>query len=154
MAMEPKTMSDVLELTRRWHKQLSQHLHSSADETGSERNDMLLEYLSEHEQKLAETLEYFQRDADIEALNTWFYEYTDRHKIIHRDPHEIPFTRMSNDEITGEIAVLHNQLVDLYRHLHERAESETAREVLQQLLDIERSESRLISVGAERSQEM
>lgn len=154
MAMEPKTMSDVLELTRRWHEQLSRHLHSSADETGSERNDMLLEYLSEHERKLAETLEYFQRDADIEALHTWFYEYTDRHKIIHRDPHEIPFTRMSNDEITGEIAGLHNQLVDLYRHLHERAESGTAREVLQQLLDIERSESRLISVGAERSQEM
>lgn len=153
MAMEPKTMSDVLELTRRWHQQLSQHLHSSAGETGSERNEMLLDYLSEHERKLAATIEDFQRDANLEALNTWLYEYTDRHKIIHRDPHQIPFTRMSTDQITGEIANLHDQLVDLYKHLHERAESDSARETLQQLLDIERSKSRLISFGAERSQD-
>jgi len=153
MAMEPKSMNDILTLTRQWHRQLSDHLHRSADETGPERNHMLLEYLAEHEQKLAQTLEIFAEKADLRALDTWFYEYTDRHKIIHKDPHQIPFTRMDNHEITAEIAQLHEQLVDLYTHLHQRAESGTAREVLAQLLEIEQSKSKLISFGAERSQD-
>lgn len=153
MAMEPKTMADVLKLTQDWHQKMSKHLASSADATGSERNEMLLNYLSEHEDKLAKTLGTFLEKADLRALDTWFYEYTDRHKVIHQNPSDIPFSQMSNDEITGEIGQLHDQLVDLYTHLHERAESDTARGVLAQLLDIEESQSKTIISGAERSQE-
>lgn len=154
MAMEPKTMADVLQLTQDWHHQISKHLEDSADDTSSERNQMLLDYLSEHEEKLSKTLETFRETADLRALDTWFYEYTDRHKVIHEDPHEIPFSEMSNHEITGKIGKLHDELVDLYHHLHERAESETAKDVLAQLLDIEESKSKIIVSGAERSQEL
>lgn len=154
MAMEPKTMADVLKLTQDWHHEISKHLEESADETDSERNQMLLDYLSEHEEKLSKTLESFQETADLRALDTWFYEYTDRHKVIHEDPHKIPFSEMSNHEITGKIGKLHDELVDLYKHLHERAESETAKDVLAQLLNIEESKSKIITFNAERSQEL
>ncbi len=153
MAMEPKTMADVLKLTQDWHHEISKHLQSSAEDTDSERNEMLLNYLSGHEDKLSKTLATFLEKADLRALDTWLYEYTDRHKVIHQDPSDIPFSKMSNDEITGEIGQLHDQLVDLYTHLHERAESDTARDILAQLLDIEESESKTIISGAERSQE-
>lgn len=154
MAMEPKTMSDVLKLTQDWHHEISKHLQSNAGNTGLERNQLLLDYLSEHEEKLSKTLETFRQKADLRALDTWFYEYTDRHKVVHQDPRDIPFSRMSNDEITGKIGQLHNELVDLYRHLHSRAESDAARDVLAQLLNIEESKSKIISFGARRSQEL
>lgn len=154
MAMEPKTMSDVLKLTQDWHHEISKHLQNNAESTDSERNQMLLDYLSEHEEKLSKTLETFREKADLGALDTWLYEYTDRHKIIHQDPRDIPFKQMSSEEITGEIGQLHNELVDLYNHLHKRAESDAARDVLAQLLDIEENKSKIISFGAKRSQEL
>ncbi len=153
MVMESKTMEDILKLTQAWHAQLSHHLQENADNASSERNKMLLDYLSDHEARLSDILQTFREKADLRALDTWLYEYTDRHKIIHQDPREVPFNQMSDKEISGKIAELHQGLVDLYTHLYSRAESHSARDTLGQLLDIQKNKSKIISAGSERSGE-
>src|SRR5690625_5260093 len=44
---------------------------------------------------------------------------------------------MTPDEIAKELAELHNQLIDLFTHLHERAEADSPRQLLSQLLELE-----------------
>lgn len=153
MAMIPETMHDILDVTRQLHRELSQHLSQSADDNASERSQMLLNYLAEHEERLARTLETFQKKADLGSLDTWFYEYTDRHRVIHLDPAETPFAKMEASEIEQEMGQFHDQLIDLYTHLHERAENNTAKEVLAQLLELETTKAKLISFESGRSQE-
>ncbi|MDQ2077011.1 hypothetical protein [Marinimicrobium sp. ABcell2] len=151
MVMKPETMNDILEITQKLHRQLADNLVSSADQSPPEREKLLLEYLSEHEDTLARTLDTFQKESDLGPLDTWFYTYTDRHNIVERDLSKIPFGEMDTGEIAAEIANLHDQLIDLYSHLYERAESDSARKVLSQLLDVEKSKGKLISYESGQS---
>lgn len=154
MVMEAKTMKDVLQLTQDWHCQLSEHLRNHADGISSQRRHMLLDYLSLHEEKLSNILETFLQKSDLGALDTWLYEYTDRHKVIHEDPRNIAFDQMSEEEIAGKVSQLHNGLMDLYTHLYRRAESDSARDLMEQVLNIESSRTKMMHFGAQRMGEL
>jgi hypothetical protein len=151
MAMKPETMNDILEITQKLHRQLADNLVASAGTSPPEREKLLLEYLAEHEDKLARTLDVFQKESDLGPLDTWFYTYTDRHNIVERDLTQVPFSKMDTAQIAAEIANLHDQLIDLYSHLYERAESDSARKLLSQLLDVEKSKAKLISYESGQS---
>lgn len=150
MTMIAETMNDVLTITQALHRQLADNLAESASDA-PEREKELLEYLAEHEDELARILEIFQKESDLAPLNTWFYLYTDRHSIVKRNMSQVPFAEMDANEISEEVANFHNQMIDLYSHLHERAESDSARQVLSQLLDVETSKGRTIIFESERS---
>ena len=154
MAMIPATMDDVLSLTQRFHQQLSDRLSAGARQNARERERLLLEYLAEHENKLARTMETFRERTDLGPLNTWFYEYTDRHKIGQFDPAKLDFKADDCERIASELAELHDQLIDLYTHLYQRAESQSAKQTLEQLLAIERDKTKLMSFESSRASEL
>ncbi|BFM19428.1 hypothetical protein [Gilvimarinus japonicus] len=154
MAMVPKTMDELLSAIEQFHTGLAAHLVDCADSGAPEREQLLLNYLATHEQKLAETLAFFRQQEALGPLNTWFYAYTDRHPITLRDPREADFKNLDCEKICAEISDTHAQLVDLYEHLHERAECESSRRTLAQLLNIEKSNAKLLAREAVRAQEM
>ncbi|WP_041522283.1 hypothetical protein [Gilvimarinus agarilyticus] len=154
MAMLPKTMDDLLSAIEQYHKGLAEHLSNCADDGAPEREQLLLNYLAEHEKKLADTLSFFREREKLGPLNTWFYAYTDRHPITLRDPRETDFKNLDCEQICAEISNIHEQLLDLYVHLHERAECDSSRRTLDQLLNIERSNAKLLAREAVRAQEM
>ena len=143
MAMTPQTMNDVLSITQALHRQLADNLADSASDA-PEQSKKLLADMAEHEDNLARTLEIFQNESDPGPLNTWFYLYSDRHSIVKRDLSRVPFADMGADEIAEELATLHNQFIDLYTHLHERAEADSPRQLLSQLLEMETTKGRTI----------
>lgn len=150
MPMTPKTMNDILNITENLHRQLADNLAHSANEA-PEANKQLLTEMAEHESELARTLKIFQNEGDAGPLNTWFYLYTDRHNIVDRDLSQVPFARMDTKEIADELATLHNQFIDLYTHLHERAEADSPRQLLSQLLEMETGKGRTIIFESGRS---
>tara|TARA_R110000850_G_scaffold6139_27_gene24301 strand:+ start:452 stop:916 length:465 start_codon:yes stop_codon:yes gene_type:complete len=154
MAMLPKTMDELLSTIEQFHKGLADHLTDCADDGSPEREQLLLSYLAQQEQKLAATLGVFRQKESLNSLNTWFYAYTDRHPITLRDPRETDFKNLDCEQICTEITNAHQQLIDLYTHLHERAESDSSRNTLSELLNIEQSNAKLLAREAVRAQEM
>lgn len=150
MAMKPETVNDILTITQNLHRQLADNLANSANKA-PEQSKQLLADMAEYEDDLARTLEIFQKEADLGPLNTWFYLYTDRHSIVERDLSQVPFADMDEEEIADELATLHHQFIDLYTHLHGRAEADSPRQLLSQLLDMETSKGHTIIFESGRS---
>lgn len=153
MSMKPKTLDELLILTRKFYKKLEQNLRNSAESSDDELRSYLLEYIADHEKRLTDVVEKFEQESEKNALDTWFYEYTDRHKIIHSDPDDISFENKNAEEVQEVVMRVHNQLLDLYRHLLARAESHTVEETLQQLLDYQKSATEKIAYETGRANE-
>lgn len=133
-----ETLRDILQWTQDYHQALSDCMKHCADQNESIRAKMLLDYLADHEKKLAMVLERFAQSADKKALNTWCVEYLDKHPIIVHTPIcEGPFVKLMPGEIITQVTDQHNQIIDLYKHLLARAEIPTAKELLEQLTSLQ-----------------
>lgn len=134
MAMEPKTLENILDEVDAFHQRLVAHLRHCTEVCENEREGMLLDFVSDHEQWLSSSLEGFERTQYEGALNTWYYEYTDRHAILFSNPEEIPFDKMSYDEIAEKIRNINNEIIDLFEHLKGRSETKASEEAVDQML--------------------
>jgi len=135
--MQIETLRDVLHWTRNFHTQLQECLTHCSDINEDERAKLLLVYLSDHENKLIRVLDGFERTASLNALDTWCYEYVDKYPVQRHRACEANFTKMNSAEISTEISNLHEQVIGLYRHILDRATSESSRGLLSGLLNIE-----------------
>ncbi len=135
--MQIETLRDVLHWTRKFHTQLQECLARCSEVNEDERAKLLLVYLSDHENKLIRVLDGFEKTASVNALNTWCYEYVDKYPVQRHQNCTANFTDMSSAEISTEISNLHEQVIGLYRHILDRANSESSRELLSGLLNIE-----------------
>ena len=148
--MQVETLRDVLNWTREHHQHLASCMQHCADENESERAKLLLDYLSDHEQKLVEVLDGFRETADSKALDTWCYEYLDKHPIVRHGKCDKPFAEMTADEIITEISHQHGQIIELYRYLRGRDAALSWQELLDQLVSLEEHESMQMVQAANR----
>lgn len=145
MAMEPKTLDTILEETEAFNQRLVNHLRDSRDRCKNERERMLLDFITDHEHWLSSSLAGLDRQQSDSALNTWYYEYTDRHAVLFSRPEEIPFDTMSYDEICETIRNINNDIIDLFEHLKERSESKDSEDALAELLHHLKTNARNLS---------
>jgi hypothetical protein len=120
----------------------------------SKRSKLLLDYLAKHETHLADVVERFSQQASSNALNTWCYEYLEKHPIIHKAAGQEPFSEISSLEITEVIMEQHRQVIELYRYLYSRADAPSAVELLKQLLDLEEHEVMQMAQSANRLEDL
>ncbi|MCP8689342.1 ATPase [Marinobacterium sedimentorum] len=148
--MQIETLKDVLHWTAELHRQLSGCLKHCEDRVVSERAQLLLDYLEQHEDRLAQVIDRFEEMASSQALNTWCYEYFDKNPA--------QATMLCDGELdTQDIAVLmarileqHNLAIELYRYLFAQSSGGSARELLQNLIDIETHAAMQMSQGGNR----
>lgn len=152
--MKIERFEDLIEWTRQTHAALSTCLSRGADQREESLARMLLVYLAEHEKMLARTIEHIEKHADRRALNTWVYDYVSRDEITLRASCSQTYAKMTVDEIARDIFNIHNQIIDLYRSLARRAEIDKAREVLNELLDLEHHEAMRLAHQVGRLNEM
>lgn len=152
--MQIETLRDVLHWTGEFHHHLENAMQHGASQNESERAKLLLDYLSIHEQKLTQVLESFEESASINALNTWCYEFLDKQPIVRSDQGDKPFSTMNAEEIINETLHQHQQVIELYRYLHSRAETPSAQELLSQLTSLEEHEAMVMAQGANRLQDV
>lgn len=148
MAMEPKTLETILDETEAYHGRLMAHLKHCRDKASGERERMLLDYIVDHEQWISSALYGLERKQYAGAMNTWFYEYTDRHAILFSDPEQIPFHEMPYEAINEEILEINDQIIDLFEHLKQRSESKGSEEALGELLYHLKANAKNLSQGA------
>ncbi|WP_273182808.1 MULTISPECIES: ATPase [Methylophaga] len=152
--MQVETLRDVLHWTSDFHQHLTACLKHCVDSNESERAKMLLKYLSEHEEKLAHVIHEFETKGDEHALNTWCYEYLNKNPIVQHHHCDAPFSQLSTTEIMRVIIDQHNQVIELYRYLHDRADIPSAQELLEMLKSFEEHEMMLMVQSANRLEDM
>ncbi|WP_020207868.1 hypothetical protein [Gilvimarinus chinensis] len=154
MAMVPKTLNDLLNVTQKFHTEMAKELNHSEAQQHDERHQLLLQHLADKEQVLADTLAELKLDSDLGPLQTWFYEYTDRHPIAAFEPSEINLQEYDIDSVATLVTDWHRELVDLFMYLTERAESNSTQKLARDVLAIESSHAKQMSYDMTRMNEI
>ncbi len=152
--MQVETLRDVLHWTKGFHQHLSQCLSHCAENNINERARMILAYLSDHEKHLTDVVNGFEKSGEEHALNTWFYEYVQKHPIVQHVHCDKPFAELDATQIMAVIVEQHQQVIELYRDLASRADIPSSRELLEGLSSLEEHEMMRMSQSANRFEDM
>ena len=147
--MQIETLKDVLHWTAAYHRQLSRCLQHCEDRALDERARLLLDYLEKHEDKLARVIDRFEEMASSRALNTWCYEYFDKNPAARGRLCEADCDGLDIEPLMARVLEQHNDIIELYRYLHAQSAAGSARELLQNLIDIEAHEAMLMARGSQ-----
>lgn len=138
--MQIETLRDILQWTQEFHQHLSKCLSQGAVESGDERAKMVLDYLADHEKSLTKIIHGFEVLGDQQALNTWFYEFVTKQPIVQNTHGDTKFSELDAVQIVEVVVDHHKQLIELYRYLAGRADTASAREMLESLMSLEEHE--------------
>ncbi|MFW6092685.1 MAG: hypothetical protein ACODAC_01845 [Pseudomonadota bacterium] len=129
-----ENVDHVLGVLVEMHERLGEVIGELAGRAGGERDRMALRYLAEHQSGRAAALADYRRDADPTLLKQWL---------------QIPFPEEPGDLIDalgsrGDDASVESLVTEidgfmdrLLHHLRDRAETDNARALFRDLLDIE-----------------
>lgn len=152
--MQAEKLGDVLNWTIDFHQQLSSCLSDCAKVNENERARLLLDYLAQHEQSLTEIIAKFKIIASSNALNTWCYEYLDKHPIMKHKHGDVTFANLNTLQITEIVMHMHQQVITLYRDLTAQIVVNSAHELLEELLSVEEHEVMRMSQSANRLEDI
>ncbi len=149
--MKVETIADVVHWAHDHHAALSASLEASVGEAEDERARLLLSYLADHERKLTELLDVMESDGDRKALHTWCYDFLDSYALERESEDDSPpWSELSTTDITLRIVKDHNNLLELYRHLHTLVDTDSARALVGELIALEEHEAMRVAHGANR----
>ncbi|GGC10909.1 hypothetical protein GCM10011352_41760 [Marinobacterium zhoushanense] len=143
--MQIDTFRDIIHWTQAYHHQLAESLKHSSDANQNEKARLLLDYLSEHEAKLAKAVSAFEHSDNVKALNTWVMEYLDKTPILPDAEIKAPYADLSSDEIIRRIETEHSNIIELYKFLAGRAVATPAVDLLEELAALEKHEAMRVS---------
>lgn len=152
MQLEP--LRDVMHWTEAVHHQLAQCLRNSAMETEDERGRMLMRYLADHEKTIENLLKKYERRADLKTLNAWYLEYINKEPVPDHRRCEKEFKGKDLEGIYHNVMMQHEQIIELYKFMRSRADTEEARELLQQLVDMEQHEAMRMAHATNRLEDL
>lgn len=152
--MQIETLKDVLHWTAGFHRQLSRCLHHCEDRALNERARLLLDYLEQHEEKLARVIDRFEAMASSGALNTWCYEYFDKNPAVRGRLCESDYVDLDIEQLMARVLEQHHDVIELYRYLQAQSAAGSPRELLQNLIDIETHEAMRMAQGGNRLEDI
>jgi len=130
---------EVLNHARQFHQRLSAFYAELKDETGKERVRTLLDYMSRHEQCLAESLTAYEEEVKDGVLDT-FFKYESEASPLSKILEFKIKPDMDVDDVIAAARHFDACLVAFYKEMAQRALSARVREVFENLLLLERQE--------------
>ena len=152
--MQIETLRDILHWTASFHQQLSECLSHCADNNTDQRARMMLQYLSEHENRLRKVVSGFEATGAVDALNTWCIEYLQKHPIVRHQQCNAPFKDLDATQVMNDVINQHQQVIELYRYLASRADIPSAQHLLDALSALEEHEVMLMVQAGNRFSDM
>ena len=132
--MRFKNTRDVLNHVKHFHQEIGARYQRISGETDKKRLKMLLDYISEREQKLADAISVFSEGTSDKVLDTWF-QYTSDDTPIQRLLDSDVSADMSPDDLMRVTMQISDHFNALYRDIVAAADSNEVRTVFQNLLD-------------------
>ena len=141
---------DVLADAEAFHRQIGEYYHQVSGQSAKQRIKMLLDYLSRHEEQLADSLADYEQDASQAVMDTWFQS---KHKMdicaLLKDVRISP--EMSVDDVVDVGLKVDECLIAVFRDLAENAPCEDVRNLFRNLLELEEEEKRRLVKNALRA---
>jgi hypothetical protein len=138
-----KRAIDFIGFVRNLHHEVKEYCDKLYDILESEKVKMIVGYLSEHEQKMAETLTEYERGLSKGIEETWF-QFID----MPEKPQCLKSVSLDKNMSAGDVLLLiskiDNCLISLYKKLEELAVSEEVKNVFGNLASLEQNEMRKI----------
>lgn len=130
---------EVLNHARQFHRRLSAFYAELRDETDKERARTLLDYMSRHEQCLAESLTAYEEGVKNGVLDTYFKYESEASPLSKITEFRIK-PDMDVDDVFAAAMHFDACLIAFYREMAQRAISSKVREVFENLLLLEQQE--------------
>lgn len=139
--MQAETVDDLIQWTRSTHGHLADRLRENADKQSRTRSELLMRYLAEHEEALEKMVGEYEGRADYGTLGTWVYDYVTENPLRIDSLEAACCGESDVEEISAIIFAVHTQLIGLYRYLLGRADTPDLRELIEELLALEKHEA-------------
>ena len=128
------------------HGQASELFHMLAKGCESERNRMLLDYLSRHEKQLADAITTIQGETSDKVLDTWVQSSEDTSRLVNNATSvATPRPDASWDELVEYGLRVDELALRAYQDLASRSEPEWLRDVFQQMYEMELQEEKQVA---------
>ena len=134
-------VSELMDWIDAYHQALAEQYSLLADEAVKERAALLLNYLSEHQRLLAESVSKYETDAADSLLTTWSDQCPDLNLPESVTQLHDALSGKGTEEIIQHVIVFHDILIDMYKALAEKAPSSTVKELFENLAEMERQEA-------------
>jgi len=142
--MRFKKTRDVLEHIRQFHLEVSNTYQRVSDDTDKERLKLLLNYISEREQKLANAISVFTERTSDQVLDTWF-QYTSDDTPIQRLLDSDMSPDMTPDDLMRVTLQIADHFIALYGDVVAAADTDEIRTVFQNLQNEEQKEKEKVA---------
>lgn len=143
-------ISELLAWVSTYHQALAEKYMALADESTKERAAMLLKYLSEHQQLLADSVNRYSDDAGESLLTTWSDQCPELDLPESVSQLHSTLSGKETDEIIRKVIELHNLLIDMYKALAEKATNSSVKELFENLAKMEQQEEMRVVRDAQR----
>jgi len=124
-----------------------------ADGTSKERTALLLKYLSEHQQLLADSVGKYAEDAADKILATWCSQCPEFDIPDSVTQLQDSLADKDTDEIIQNVIKFHDQLIDMYKVLEENASNDAVKTLFETLAKMEKQEEMRTVRDAQRLEE-
>lgn len=151
--MNIERCEDLIDWTHKAHALLADSMADGARERNDSLAKMLLDYLSQHERELAETIARVREHAEPAELQVPLHDAV-QGDMLRLDIDSETFVLSSVDEVSQAVFALHNRIIDLYRSLEQRRELHKASGLLRELLQLEERETMRLAHQVNRMHEM
>ena len=102
---------------------------------------MLLNYLSDHQRLLAESISKYEADAADSLLTTWSDQCPELDLPESVTQLHTALSGKSTEQIIKHVIDFHDILIDMYKALAKRAESPSVKDLFESLAEMERQEA-------------
>lgn len=147
--MRYKNIDEILAWTGRFHAELAQHYQQLSRQHDRQRLEMLLDYLAEHQQRLAVTLQQIREESEPAIRDTWFDNAPDI-----PGPDDMPelaelIRSDSVDSIVATALKFHDGIIEIYNDLRDQAPTDKTRQLFENLAAMEHHEALKVVRGAQ-----
>tara|TARA_R100000656_G_scaffold53482_1_gene42299 strand:+ start:591 stop:1055 length:465 start_codon:yes stop_codon:yes gene_type:complete len=150
MRLENEPLHDALTWAAEFHNRIRDRLRHCSQTASDERLALLLDYLANHEDRLAKIIAAFEREGDLNSLNTWCVEYLNEKPIAEHKYSDKPLSELDQDQILDFVVFKHSQIIELFKNLLARAAIPSMTELLTNLVELEEHEIKSMVQGANR----
>ena len=130
---------DVLHHCQSFHRKVGGYYTTLRDNVNSPRVQLLLDYLVDHEHKIADALEKYEETASRNVLNTWLQTITVTERLPLFDRVECD-PDMTLDDVLDIGLHFDTVLMNCYRVVRDSVEYQEVRDVFQNLMEFEEQE--------------
>ena len=152
--MQAQTFQYLIDWTAQFHAHLADCLEDGLQQQQDPRAKWLMEYLVDHERTMAREVKGFKDQADEKALKTWLYEHLTETLPPDAKERNLPFGTMGFDDISKEIFDVHNQVIEVWRSMSGKGAIPEARELSQNIFELEEHETLRLADQISSSREM